>query len=48
MVEANDANTEQVEQDRILKGVMRVGNLAKHLLLKFDNQVRKGTNIPNH
>jgi hypothetical protein len=47
MVEANDANTEH-EQERILKGVTRVGNLAKHLLLKSDNQVRKGINVPNH
>jgi hypothetical protein len=46
MVKANDANTdEQVGQDRVLKAVVRVGNLAKHLLLKSDNQVSEGINV---
>jgi hypothetical protein len=44
MVKGNDANTEH-EQDRVLKAVVRVGNLAKHLLLKSDTQVSEGINV---
>lgn len=35
-----DATAAKQEEQRVLKGVMRVGLLAKHLLLKSDKQVQ--------
>lgn len=39
MINSTELTAEQVEQKRVLKGVMRVGLLAQHLLLKTDKTI---------
>uniref|UniRef100_A0A914KYN4 DZF domain-containing protein n=1 Tax=Meloidogyne incognita TaxID=6306 RepID=A0A914KYN4_MELIC len=39
MINSTELTAEQVEQKRVLKGVMRVGLLAQHLLLKTDKMI---------